>query len=629
VVEPLLPAVKQRDWPRDDLDFFILERLEASGLQPSPDADRYTLLRRIALDLTGLPPSESEIRSFVADPAPLDRLLPRIADHYLASAEFGERWGRHWLDVVRYADSVGRTWNAPFTYAWRYRDYVIDAFNRDKPYDRFILEQLAGDLLPAESTAERRELLIATGLLTLGSMSLTDGRLEGFAMDRVDDQIDVTTRAFLGLTVACARCHDHKYDPITMRDYYALAGIFCSSRTFSGQGHLGNLGRGGYVDDELLLRLPSVADGGPAVISGGIHSMNEFMNAHRAGQRDVRYTTHPDLAMGMAEGEVRDCELRIQGDAYDRGPLVPRGVLSVPGLPSLAAIPPDASGRLELAQWIASPEHPLTARVMANRVWRHLFGRGLAPTMDDFGVTGELPSHPELLDFLARRLVEEQWSLKRLIRSLVLSRAYRQSSAGRSEAWTVDPTNQRYWRMNPRRLEVEVIRDGLLDAAGRLGPSRPEGIQVAGTGGKGKQGVVRSLLPIDAPYRTVYLPVIRSLVPELHDTFDFPDPCQIQGERQVTTVAPQALFFLNSDLVRDSAQGAARRLLADVVNDGERVQAAYVRLLGRPATPDESRDAMELLGGLQPESGAGDPRLYRWTVLIQALMASAAFRYVL
>jgi hypothetical protein len=633
MVRPGVPAVRDAGWVRGDVDRFVLARLEAAGLSPSADADRYTLLRRVALDLTGLPPAEEEIVEFVNDPNDLDAALARVVDRYLASPRFGERWGRHWLDVVRYSDCVGRTWNAPFTYAWRYRDWVIDALNADKPFDRFIVEQLAGDLLGADTIEQYREQVIATGLLALGAMDLqAPGGREQFALDRVDDQIDVTTRAFLGLTVSCARCHDHKYDPVTQRDYYALAGIFYSTRTLPGQGIPGEHGGRGYVDPEQLVMLPQRHTGLLRQTADlvGIHSMSDVQAQFSAGNRYVHYTFDPDLAMGVAEGSPRDCALRYQGEPHQRGPAPPRGDVRIPGLPQLPPIAPHSSGRLELAAWIASPQHPLTARVAVNRVWQHVFGRGIVPTVDDFGTTGEAPTHPELLDHLALEFIEDGWSVKRLVRKLVLSRTYRQASAGDAARHQRDPANTRYWRMMPRRLEVEALRDALLLAAGRLQFERPQGIvPVAGTGGKGQGAMVRSVLPLEAPYRSVYLPALRSMLPEMYTTFDFPDPSQIQGQRVITTVAPQALFLLNADLVVACARDAAQRLLQEPAADSDaRILRTYLRLLGRPPTAEERADARQLLDELSPGAQQRDAELYRWTVLVQALMACGEFRVV-
>lgn len=624
-----LPAVADANWVRDELDRFILAKLERAGLRPNPDAGRMTMLRRVAFDLVGLPPTEQEIQAFVGDPGTDEQALARVVDRYLDSPRFGERWGRHWLDVVRYADSVGRTWNAPFTYAWRYRDYVIDALNRDQPYDRFICDQLAGDLLPAGDAAQRREQLTATGFLALGSVDLAPESHEGFILDQIDDQIDATTRALLGLTISCARCHDHKYDPVTMRDYYALAGIFYSTRTLSGQGHKGDLGPGGYVDPDRLQRVPSDprnSDSSQTLSDqADVHSMSDYHRVWSQGNRNVRYSTDPDFAMGVSEGEVRDSPIRIRGEPFNYGDEVPRGEVRIPGLPQLQPISADESGRLQLARWIASSQNPLTARVMTNRVWQHLFGRGLVRTVDDFGSTGEPPTHPEMLDHLAARFMAEGWSVKKLIHGILLSRTYRQSSALRGDGVAADAQNDLFWRMNRRRLEFEPIRDSLLLAAGRLKFERPKFVPVAGTGGK--SAAPRSLLALDSPYRTIYLPVLRSLVPDVYSTFDFSEPSQIKGQREVTTVAPQALFMMNDGLVVDCARDAAERLLDEGSDDSDRVQLAYLRLLGRVPGRNEVEDALQFMAGLDAD-GERAPRSYRWSALLQALMASGEFRYL-
>lgn len=612
ITAPGLPPVQDQAWGRDDLDRFILARLEQAKLKPNPDADRNTLLRRVAFDLTGLPPAPSEIRDFVKDPAPLDQALARVVDRYLASPRFGERWGRHWLDVVRYADSVGRNWNAPFTYAWRYRNFVIDSFNEDQPYDRFITEQLAGDLLGADDLALRRRQVTATGFLALGAMDIIEPEGESLMMDRIDEQIDVTTRSLLGITVACARCHDHKYEPVTMRDYYALAGVFYSTSTKSGQR------RGNYVADDDLILLPS-EDGRQTPVPG-VHSMADMT---RKGWREVFWTTDPNLAMAAVEGRVQDCPVRLQGEFYKRGPIPPRGDFHFAGLSGLSNIAPDASGRLELAGWITSAENPLTARVMVNRIWQHLFGRGLVETVDNFGQSGSSPTHPQLLDHLASRF-QQTWSIKSLIRAIVLSRTYRLSSAGQVAGLKQDAANRLYWRANLKRLEVEAVRDSILSVSGRLSLERPEGIQVAGYGGKGRWGKTRSLLDLNSPYRTVYLPVLRSLLPEMYATFDFPNPTQVKGQREVTTVAPQALFLMNSDFATRTAGDTALRILEEQADNTARLRAVYLRILGRLPDREEIKAAEAFMRSL-----TGQTEVYRWSALIQALFICGEFRTLL
>ena len=637
VRKPAVPAVKNAAWLRDGTDVFILAKLEAVGVAPSPDADRATLLRRATFDLTGLPPTPEELSAFMRDPAPDDAAFAKVVDRLLASPRFGERWARHWLDVVHYADSVGRSWNSPFLYAWRYRDWVIDSLNEDKPFSTFASEQIAGDLLAARTVAEKRSRLTGTGLLALSALPLQESGSAQFALDRVDDQIDVTSRAFLGLTIACARCHDHKTDPITQRDYYALAGIFYSTDTLSGGQ------RGSYVDPDLHHRLP--VDNTPvAQIIGtsgvkkltspsGSDTMQTAMSNDRisGGAMDAngRYQVNPNLAMGVTEGEVRDCAIRIKGEANQPGETPKRGDVRLPGLPALPKIGEKESGRLALAQWIASPANPLTARVAVNRIWAHLFGRGLVRTVDDFGFTGENPTHPELLDHLAMRFIEPgaagmNWSVKRLIRALMLSHTYRQISASDPAHMKSNGANELFSRMNPKRLELEAIRDSMLFVAGRLEFERPAGIPIAGNGGKGKTARTRATLDEHAPYRTIYLPVLRDLLPEIYKTFDFPEPTQIIGKREVTTVPAQALFFLNSAFAAETASDAAQRVLADksLRDDEARIRRAYAVLLGREPAREEIADAAAFLAEEKGSPSAS------WSALVQSLMAGTEFRYV-
>lgn len=632
VTNPAPPTVLNIKWAADDLDRFVLARLEAAKLSPQRDADRYTLLRRASFDVTGLPPTAVEIAAFVNDPEPLPRAFARVVDRLLDSPRFGERWARHWLDAVRYADSVGQTWNAPFVYAHRYRDYVIAAFNADKPYDRFVREQVAGDLLPVADNAERRANLTATGFLTLGSMKLVLPYGDEFRLDRVDDQIDVTSRAIMGLTVSCARCHDHKYEPISQQDYYALAGIFMSTDTWPGQRNRGGGGPQGYVDQEQALPLPVVGvkgagTPGPTVraaagTGGGMMAPQFDQN----GQWNGIHVPDPNRAMGVSEARAENCALRIKGEPFQRGPVVPRGALRIPGLTSLARIPEDASGRLQLADWLVSRQNPLTARVMVNRIWQHLFGRGIVPTVDNFGSSGERPTHPELLDHLATRFMQAGWSVKGMLRALLLSRTYRMSSATDANNALLDQANENLWRMEPRRLELEAIRDALLQVGGSLQVGPPPGIPVAGNGGKGRFARTRSLIGIDAPYRTVFLPVLRDLLPEMHQIFDFPNPSQIKGQREVTTVPPQSLYLLNNALPVQSARNLAQQLLPNprLRSDAARIGTAWLATLSRLPEAEEVRAAKEFMNGLQD---AATP-VERWTAMLQALLVSTEFRYV-
>ncbi|WP_395736658.1 DUF1549 and DUF1553 domain-containing protein [Prosthecobacter sp.] len=604
-----VPAVKDAAWPKDDIDRFILARLEKDNLHPIGDAPRVTLIRRASFDLRGLPPTLEEVERFVRDSAPDDVAFAKVVDAFLQSERFGERWARHWLDVVRYADSVGRVWNAPFTYAWKYRDWVIDSLNADKPYNRFVAEQIAGDLLPATTVLQKRDQIVGTGMLALGSVNLQEGDYEQFLLDQVDDQIDVVSRAFMGLTLSCARCHDHKTEPVSQKDYYALAGIFYSSRTLPGQANRSDMNGSGYVDPEMLVDLPTKLDeaiGPPQKLPEGIHSMDDI-RALGNPKTTIRYDVDPHFCMGVIEGEIQDCELAVGGDPHDRKAAPDRGKLGMPALPPLPKIPAKSSGRLELAQWMTQTTHPLTSRVAVNRIWEHLMGEGIVRTVDDFGITGSDPTHPELLDHLAIRFVEGGWSMKKMIRTVMLSRTYRLASTGNPEH--ADAGNKLRWRMNAKRLELEPLRDTLLQLSGKLTLDRPEGIQVAGTGGKGRHGLTRGLLGIEEPYRTIYLPVVRDNVPELFSTFDFPGPTQIKGQRDVTTVAPQALFFMNNEFVEGGAGEVAEKAKGDV-------KAVYRLVLNREPSGEELSDAE----ALKREVGLA--------ALVQALLGTAEFRYV-
>ncbi len=629
---PAVPQVRQADWPRDDLDRFVLARLEATGLEPSTAADRATLIRRLTLDLHGLLPSLAEVEAFEKDKRTDDAAVADVVDRLLKSPRFGERWARHWLDVVRYADSTGRSWNAPLIYAFRYRDWVIDSLNADKPYTRFMAEQVAGDLLPARSDAERADALIGTGMLGLGSMDLTQGEYERYRMDLVDDQIDVTTRAFLGLTIACARCHDHKTDPITQHDYYALAGLFYSTRTLAGTADRSNLGANLYVDPEHLVTLPQHGSAPPDQTRAGEVNLFDSARPDPAAamgmeQRDgkgyrIAYARDPALAMGVAEERAQNCPIRKAGDPYDEGATPQRGDLRIPRLPPFPKVGSGASGRAEFAQWLSTATHPLTSRVMVNRVWSHLFGRGLVTTADNFGLTGAEPDHVELLDHLAVRFVVDGWSVKKLIRTICMSRTYRQSSESFDGAASrdKDPGNVMLWRKSPRRMELEALRDSMLQLAGDLTFDRPAGIPISGNGGKGNTGRTRSLLGFDDPYRTIYLPVLRDLLPESYATWDFPNPSQIQGQREVTTVASQALFMMNDRFASRAADGLAGQT-SSLPDDRARIDAIYRTLFARHPDAEEITAAQDLLGSLSDAQAA-------WSTLVQALIGSAEFRYV-
>jgi cytochrome c553 len=629
-----VPAVSDSAWPRDDIDRFLLVRMATAGLKPVGDCGKLPLIRRATFDLTGLPPTPAEIDAFLADRS--ETAFERVVDRLLASPAFGERWGRHWLDVARYGESTGSARNLPYPHAWRYRDYVIDAFNNDKPYDEFLREQIAGDLLPAATSDERAEHLIATGFLALGVKDVNQRFKVRFIMDNIDEQIDTVSRSVLALTASCARCHDHKFDPIPTTDYYALAGIFQSTDLCAGLRN--KMGGGGldYYDPQLLLRIGTETDAATPSAEKIERLKTEWAraraqlaslrNAAQGSQQNAETQAKLDaarqkanrlqtelarlndpaangpVALGARDArKVADTAIRIRGEAEKHGPVVPRGFLGVVQFPGEPVVNVTQSGRLELAQWLSSPRNPLASRVMVNRVWHHLFGSGLVKTVDNFGVNGETPSHPELLDHLATRFIRDGWSIKKLVRSIVLTRAYRLSSSAPAENLAVDPDNRLVWRHSPRRLDAEEIRDATLAAASRLDLSRPAGSPAMGLpvielANNGLQARRLAAAAAQSRRRSIYLPLLRGLTPNSLAAFDFAEQGMVTGARDTTTVAPQALYLLNDPFVRVQSQALAERLLQPAkMSDARRIDLAYRVALGRSATAAETARATEYL----------------------------------
>lgn len=649
------PTPKDAAWARTDVDRFLLVGMEAKGLKPVADAEPHVLLRRLHLDLTGLPPTPEDVAAFVFDPSP--QAVAEIVDRLLASRHFGERWGRHWLDVARYAETSGKSVNFNFPHAWRYRDYVIASFNADKPYDQFIREQIAGDLLPAKDDAAKAEQQIATGFLAIGPKALNERNRLQFALDVVDEQIDVTSQAFLGITAACARCHDHKFDPIPMKDYYALAGIFRSTETCYGTirfvqaqrpSELIELPRGSApaVTTDKLSREErqrieqAIADLQKSAREQKDPLRNLFTFAqielNRSKLRSYDADGNPKLlAMGVREGfPVINSPIYTRGEPDQPGEVVPRGFLQVVG--GKKAQITRGSGRRELAEWLADRDNPLTARVMVNRVWLHLFGHGLVRTPDNFGHAGQTPTHPELLDYLALTFMDDGWSIKKLIRRLVLTRAYQLATTHHAANFEIDPDNECYWRMTPRRWDAEALRDSMLAVAGRLNPEPPVGSPIAkagdGPSSRPRFGVTFRMDPMD-PHRSVYLPVMRDNLAEALAVFDGADPSLVVAERHATTVPAQALYLLNSSFVRRTAEQTAQRLLDRSLSESARVREAYFTILNRPADTKELAAAEEFLKAyakqLERDRTGFAPRRERlcWTAFCQALMASAEFLY--
>jgi hypothetical protein len=547
VKRPPLPAVKDRAWLRNEIDCFVLARLEGRGgvtppLRPSPEADRATLLRRLSLDLIGLPPTPEEAEAFLRDERP--GAYERVVDRLLASPHYGERWGRHWLDLARYADSDGYEKDGGRPFAWRYRHWVIDALNRNLSYDRFLIEQLAGDLLPGATTDQKA----ATGFHR-NTLTNKEGGVdpEQFRVEQVVDRVNTTGRAFLGLTVGCAQCHDHKYDPISQREYYQLFAFFNS-------------------DVEVDVPAPLPGEGPPT--------------------KGRPRTLAPTLAVGPG----RKTHVLIRGD------FLRKGVEVRPGTP--AVLPPLPTGRgqanrLDLARWIVRPDNPLTARVLVNWVWHKYFGRGLVATLEDFGTQGERPSHPELLDFLADDFVRHGWDLKALHRQIVTSATYRQSSGVTPELLRRDPLNILLARQARLRLEAEAVRDAALAASGLLvrtlgGPSvrppQPPGIAELTYAGSARW--VESKGP-DRYRRGLYTWFQRTSPYPMLMTFDAPDSnlCCVRRERSNTPL--QALTLLNDTVFVECARALGRRVAAHPGDTADRVRHAFRFCLAREPTVSE------------------------------------------
>jgi hypothetical protein len=596
------PYTKDASWPRNAIDSFILQALGARGLEPADPAQRHQLIRRATFDLIGLPPTPDEVAKFVADQSP-DAFV-KVVDRLLASPHYGERWGRHWLDLVRYADSfdaritTGAGSEMDVTEAWRYRDWVVTALNLDMPYDSFVVNQIAGDLLPA-ATPEgiNAEGIIATGMLAIGNWGGGDADKEKLLTDIADDQVDVVSRSFLGLTVACARCHDHKFDPISTADYYGLAGIFFSTHI------LPNVGP--KTNGPPMLRIPLLTKA---------ESEHRATTATGKGDAKKKATNPVPMANGAQDGGVpesphagvHDVRLHIRGSYTRLGEPVRRRFPTILAGEHQAPII-EGSGRLPLARWIASPDNPLTARVVVNRLWQFHFGEGIVRTPSNFGKLGERPTHPALLDYLAQELVRSNWSLKQIHRLIMLSSTYQLSSARSKEAERLDPENRLFGRANRRRLEAEELRDSLLAVSGSL------------------SGSMRGPATRDFanPKRTLYQMTIRSDRSGFGPLFDAADSTAPVEKRTASTVAPQALFMLNHPFVQDCARRlAARACSIDPTSDIARIHGPYVLLYGRSPTRDEIDIGVKYLKAVD---SSGSTATAGWTEYCQMLLCTNEF----
>jgi cytochrome c553 len=871
-VASALPEVKQRQWPQSPIDAFILAGLEAKGLSPAPPADKRTLIRRATFDLLGLPPTPEEVAAFVADENP--DAYSRLIDRLLATPHHGQRWGRHWLDVARYADSNGMDENVAHANAWRYRDYVIDSLNRDKPYDQFVREQIAGDLLAAPSdaalTAER---LTATGFLVIGPKMLAEDDPQKMELDIVDEQLDTVGRTFLGMTLGCARCHDHKFDPIPTADYYSLAAIFKSTKTMenfkvvamwherpiasaeqiaerdrwrdiakakrseldqrakqAGEEFLAaerqkaemylaaatefhrqkslqlksqmndppqgtivieaeKYDRGNVVKDFTAYgakigviynagELPNVAEYDAVIADGGSYQLElryaatnarpvelsldgklikadaadkatgswqpdtqawsaecvvkletgkhtiglkcagpfphfdklalvptkiaegeqplvaaktieqlaaeqalnaallrqwvdyvekqgpsatpEMLTEVAADPKDPfklpkdaeQYYPAPvmtelkqlreaataaekavpilPMVMGASEGKPANLKIHLRGNYLTQDREVPRQFLQVIAGEQQTPIAADRSGRLELAQWMTAANHPLTSRVMVNRVWHWHFGNGLVRSPDNFGRLGEAPDNPALLDYLAVQFVEQGWSLKELHRTIMLSGKYQMSTAYNASAAEIDPENRLHWRTNRRRLEAEALRDAVLAVSGAL-----DATQGGSLLGVANHAYVASTAserydPYHVTRRSVYLPVARSNVYDLFQAFDFADPSAPNGQRVATTIAPQALALMNSRLIEEQTRRWAERLQA-ISDHPARLRQIYEQAYSRPPSEQELSRGLDFVRRIEAtflEQKQADAHVRAWQSLCRVVLASSEFIYV-
>ena len=634
------------------IDAFVRARLESAGLSPAARATREQLIRRVTFGLTGLPPTPQEIDAFVHDPSSTS--WERVVDRLLVSSQYGERWGRHWLDLVRYADTNGYEFDEPRPDAWRYRDYVIRSFNDDKSFDRFVIEQLAGD----EAFPGDRDALLATGFNLLGPDMTDSSDQNQRRLNTLNDMTDTASLAFLGLTVGCARCHDHKFEPIPQTDYYRLQAFFAPAafrrdlsiataqeRTAHAAGLRNYQAISKAVRDEIS------AIEGPhrrQLFEEKLSKLSvEAQAAHRTlaekrtgGQQELVAETERRVAVSEAEiakamsaedrtklaamkerlksfDDVKPTTLPVAMGLTDRvGPLLKthvleRGELSnpasevLPGFPttlsakaqpaSIEALPGSTGRRLALAKWIASPDNPLTARVLVNRIWQHHFGLGIVATASDFGVRGERPTHPELLDYLATEFVAHGWSMKKLHRLILLSETYQQSTSGQSK---IDPENRLLGRMNRLRLEGEAVRDTLLAVSGRLnstaggaGVVLPDLTASAG----GSRPVAVSPDAREYVRRSVYLFSRRNLRHPFLEAFDLPDSNLSCSRRERSTTAPQALALLNAAEATTAAKALAQRLMNETNSEAEQIDRAYRIVLGRFPTENEKKRAAGFL----------------------------------
>lgn len=634
-IQSPLPAVRNESWCKTPIDRFVLAKLEEMSLSPAPAAEPRALVRRVYFDLIGLPPSPDDVDLFVAAfDRDADAALSALIDRLLELPQYGERWGRHWLDVARYSDLTGTFGGPPIPHAWRYRDWVVSALNRDMPYDEFLRWQVAGDLMGPEQA-------VATGFFALGPTYVSDGgdpdAIAQALSETLDDRVDTLTRGLLGLTVSCARCHDHKFDPIPQLDYYSLAGIFHNTAVADHPLAAAEIVKAFQDHQQLLMEceqqlraLSETANKEQRELTEAEIRERDRLQAELERLKTQAPPAYP-VAHSLAETGAADMPLAIRGNLRKPGEIAPRRFLRILSDDPTAHYS-RGSGRLDLADSLASSDNPLTARVIVNRVWMQHFGRSLVRTPSNFGVMGEKPTHPELLDWLAVEFASggqsrsdavtlagcplgKPWSLKRLHKLLLMSATYRMSSLSDEQGLSVDPDNRLLWRANPRRLDVEAWRDALLTVSGELDGA---------IGGPAVDDLTSSTR------RTLYGAVDRNGDQFAHQTFmrlfDFP-PARATSEGRSTSTTPQQfLFLMNSPFMAARARTLAARVHAEAADDGLRIEIVYRLLYSRTPT-DEEREAARAF--LAEPQGAADPNhLTLWEQYAQVLLSSNEFMYL-
>lgn len=651
---PSIPSVQDQTWPRNDIDRFILTRLESQSLAPAPDADKRTILRRVTYDLTGLPPTYAEYESFLADTSP--EAFDRVVDRLLDSPAYGERWGRHWLDVVRYADTSGNASDYPVPQAHRYRNWVIRAIQQDMPYDKFLREQIAGDLLGGEDESQRYERIVATGYLAISRRF--GGSRFGEHHLTIEDTIDNVGRAILGQSLSCARCHDHKFDPFTMNDYYGLYGIFESTRyPFPGaeaaknpedfvplmsaeqieallkphREQLATLDAEVKSLEAKLAEAKKAPDG--AEKTAAVDAATKALADANKRRTDLRnQAPRIEDAYAVADAKPVNAKIQLRGDPQRTGDEVPRHFPTILGGHSLPA-GDSTSGRLQLASWITDPANPLTARVMVNRIWQYHFGSGIVATPNDFGRQGKAPTHPELLDYLARQFIESNWSIKKMHKLILGSRTWQQASIDQGDSLARDPANELYSRAERRRLDAEQIRDSLLLIGGGLDspPSGPHPFPPRHAWGFTQHN------PFFATYetrsRSVYLMQQRLRKHPYLALFDGADPSSSTAVRLPSTTPLQALFTLNGTLAHEESAKFAQRIASAASDDQGRINWAYRTAYTRDPTSDELAECATFLSTYRERLAsvkvpAGEIEQRTWSALSRALLGANEFVYI-